>query len=188
MGEGREGRRSILLPARRRLTRRVSHLISLVLIVVTVETQQLPVAPVERIVVVVVVLVMDRELAQFLPVKFASAVRTDPRKHLERVLSIGLLQLSLGAPCHASLGEDGDSMGVYQMGGFVVFLSFFEPNTLNAPKKPDQQDLPPRAAKRSRYLFISTGPSRGARSRNDPRGVPEARDSTSRLGSRFVTK
>jgi hypothetical protein len=37
-------------------------------------------------------------------------VRTDPRKHFERVLSIGLLQLSLGAPCHASLGEDGDSL------------------------------------------------------------------------------
>jgi hypothetical protein len=35
-------------------------------------------------------------------------VRTDPRKHFERLLSIGLLQLSLGALCHASLGEDGD--------------------------------------------------------------------------------
>ena len=115
LGEGREGRRSILLPARRRLTRWVSHLISLVLIVVTVETQQLPVASVGRIVVVVVVLVMDRELAQLLAVKFASAVRTDPRKHFERVLAIGLLQLNLGAPCHAGLGEDGDSMGVYQM-------------------------------------------------------------------------
>jgi hypothetical protein len=42
-------------------------------------------------------------------------VRTDPRKHFERVLAIGLLQLNLGAPCHADLGEDGDSMGVYQM-------------------------------------------------------------------------
>ena len=87
MGKGCEGRRSILLPARRRLTRRVSHLIPLVLIVVTVETEQLPVAPVGRIVVVVVVLVMDRELAQLLAVKFASAVRTDPRKHFERLLS-----------------------------------------------------------------------------------------------------
>jgi hypothetical protein len=47
---------------------------------------------------------MDRELVQFLAVKFASAVRADPRKHFERLLSIGLLQLSLGAPCHASLG------------------------------------------------------------------------------------
>ena len=110
MGEGREGRRSILLSARRRLTRRVSHLIPLVLIVVAVETQQLPVVPVGRIVVVVVVLVMDRELAQLLAIKFASAVRTDPRKHFERLLSIGLLQLSLGALCHASLGEDGDSL------------------------------------------------------------------------------
>ena len=110
MGEGREGRRSILLPARRCLTRRVSHLIPLVLIVVAVETEQFPVAPVGRIVVVVVVLVMDRELAQLLAVIFASAVRTDPRKHFERLLSIGLLQLSLGAPCHASLGEDGDSL------------------------------------------------------------------------------
>ena len=110
MGEGREGRRSILLSARRGLTRRVSHLISLVLIVVAVETQQLPVAPVGRIVVVVVVLVMDRELAQFLAVKFSSAVRTDPRKHFERLLSIGLLQLSFGAMCHASPGEDDDSL------------------------------------------------------------------------------
>ena len=108
LGERREGRRSILLSARRRLTRRASHLIPLVLIVVAVETEQLPVAPVGRIVVMVVVLVMDRELAQLLAVKFASAVRTDPRKHFERLLSIGLLQLSLGAPCHASLGEDGD--------------------------------------------------------------------------------
>ena len=108
MGEGREGRRSILLPARRRLTRRVSHLIPLVLIVVAVETEQLPVAPIGRIVVVVVVLVMDRELAQLLAVKFASAVRTDPGKHFERLFSIGLLQLSLGAPCHASLAEDGN--------------------------------------------------------------------------------
>ena len=111
MGEGREGQRSILFPARRRLIRRVSHLIPLVLIVVTVETEQLPVTPVGRIIVVVVVLVMDRELAQLLAVKFASAVRTDPRKHFERVLSVTLLQLSLSAPCHASLGEDGDSMG-----------------------------------------------------------------------------
>ena len=124
MGEGREGRRPILLPARRRLTRRVSHLIPLVLIIVTVETEQLPVAPVGRIVVVVVVLVMDRKLVQLLAVKFASAVCTDPRKHLERVLSVTLLQLSLGAPCHASLGENGDSMGVYQMEGFVFLISF----------------------------------------------------------------
>src|SRR5512146_246598 len=80
MGEGREGRRSILLPARRRLTRCVSHLIPLVLIVVTVETQQLPVAAVEGIVVMIMVLVMDRELIQLLAVKVASAVRTDPRK------------------------------------------------------------------------------------------------------------
>src|SRR6267143_1591931 len=108
VGKGREGRRSILLPARRRLTRCVSHLIPLVLIVVAVETEQLPVAPVGRIVVVVVVLVLDRELAQLLAVKFASAVRTDPGEHFERLFSIGLLQLSLGAPCHASLAEDGD--------------------------------------------------------------------------------
>ena len=56
----------------------------------------------------VVVFVMDRELAQFLAVKFAAAVGTDPRKHLERLVSIGLLKLSLGAACHASLGEDDD--------------------------------------------------------------------------------
>ena len=80
MGEGREGRRLVLLPARRRFIRRISCLITLVLIVVTVETEQLPVAPVGRIVVVVVVLVVDRELAQLLAVKFTPAVRADPRK------------------------------------------------------------------------------------------------------------
>ena len=85
-------------------------MIPLVLIVMAVETEQLPVTPVGRIVVVVMVLVMDRELAQLLAVKFASAMRTNPRKHFERLLSIGLLQLSLGAPCHVSLGEDGYSL------------------------------------------------------------------------------
>jgi hypothetical protein len=108
MGEGCEGRRLLWLPARRCLTGCVSHLTPLVLIVVAVKTEQLPVAPVGRIVVVVVVFVMDRELAQLLAVKFASAVRTDPGKHFERLFSIGLLQLSLGAPCHASLAEDGN--------------------------------------------------------------------------------
>ena len=80
MGEGRESRRAILLSARRRFIRRISCLISLVFIVVTVETEQLPVAPIGGIVVMVVVLVMDRELAQLLAVKFAPAVRTDPRE------------------------------------------------------------------------------------------------------------
>jgi hypothetical protein len=56
---------------------------------------------------VIVVFVMNRELAQLLPVKFFSAVPTDPREHFERLLSIGLLQLSLCAPCHMSLDEGG---------------------------------------------------------------------------------
>ena len=58
----------------------------------------------------VMVLVMDRELVQLLAVKFSSAMRTDPRKHFERLLPIGLLQLSLGALGHASFEEDGDSV------------------------------------------------------------------------------
>jgi hypothetical protein len=103
--EGREGRRLVLLSARCRLTRRASHLISLVLIIVAVETEQLPVAPVWRVIIVVVVFVMNGELVQFLAVKFAPAVATDPRKHLECALSIGLLQLRLGVPCHASLAS-----------------------------------------------------------------------------------
>jgi TRAP-type uncharacterized transport system fused permease subunit len=78
VGEGRE--RSIWLSARRRLSRRVCNLISLVLIIVTIEAEQFPVAAVGRIVVVVVVLMMDRELVQLPAVKFASAVRTDPWK------------------------------------------------------------------------------------------------------------
>ena len=110
MGKGGEGRRSIWFSARRRLTRRGRHLISLMLIVMTIETQQLPVAPVGWIVIVVVVLVMNGELAQLLAVKLSPAVRTDPWEHFERVLSIGLLQLKLGASCHTSLGKEGDSI------------------------------------------------------------------------------
>jgi uncharacterized membrane protein len=34
-------------------------------------------------------------------------VCTDPGKHFERLLSIALLQLSLGAPCHSILEDDG---------------------------------------------------------------------------------
>ena len=91
MGKGREGRRALLRPARRWFSRRVRYLIPLVFIVVAVETEQLPVASVGRIVVVVVILVVDRELVQLLPAKFASTMRTNPWKHFERLLSIGLL-------------------------------------------------------------------------------------------------
>jgi hypothetical protein len=91
MGEGREGRRALLRPARWWFSRRVRHLIPLVLIVVTVETEQLPVTPVGRVVVVVVILVVDCELVQLLPAKLASTMRTNPWKHFERLLSIGLL-------------------------------------------------------------------------------------------------
>ena len=108
--EGRKSRRVILLPARQCLAGRICHLIPLMFIVMTVETEQLPVASVGRIVVVVMVFVMNRELTQFLAVKFASAVRTDPWKQFERLLPIGLLYLSLGASCHASLEEGGDSV------------------------------------------------------------------------------
>ncbi len=51
----------------------------------------------------VVVFVMNRELAQLLTIKFSSAARTNPGKHFERLLSIGLLQLSVDAVCHISL-------------------------------------------------------------------------------------
>ena len=77
------------------------------LIIVAVETEQLPVAPIGRVVIVVMVFVMDGELAQFLAIKFAPTVATDPRKHLERAFSIGLLQPSLGWPFHESLGKEG---------------------------------------------------------------------------------
>ena len=76
------------------------------LIVVTVETEQLPVASIGRIVVVIMVLVMDRELAQLLSVKFSSTVRADPRKEFERELSVGLLRRGLSALCHARLTEE----------------------------------------------------------------------------------
>jgi hypothetical protein len=41
---------------------------------------------------------MDRELAQLFAAKFASAPRTDPGIHLERLRPIGLLPLSLVTP------------------------------------------------------------------------------------------
>ena len=91
--------------ARERLTGRVCHAIPLVLIVVAVETEQFPVAPIRRIVVVVMVLVMDRELVEFLAVKFAAAMRTDPGKQFERSLSMALVLMRLVAPCHASSGR-----------------------------------------------------------------------------------
>ena len=58
----------------------------------------------------VVVFVMNRELVQLLTVKFFSAMPTDPWKHFERLLSVGLLQLSLCAPCHMSLDEGGGTL------------------------------------------------------------------------------
>ena len=73
------------------------------LIVVTVDTQQLPVAAVRRIVIVVVILVMDGELSNSLARKFTPATRTDPRKHLERLPSIGLL---LALSVMPGLGDD----------------------------------------------------------------------------------
>ena len=106
-GEGREGRRLILFPARQRLTGRRGTLAPLMLIVVTIKTEQLPVAAVRRIIVVVMVFVMNGELAQLLAVEFATTMRTDPWKQFERLLPITLLQISLGASCHASLGSGG---------------------------------------------------------------------------------
>lgn len=105
MREGREGRGPILLMARGRGVSCFSHAIPLVLIVVAVETEQLPVASIWRIVVVVMVLVMDRELVEFLAVKFAAAMRTDPGKQFERSLSMALVLMRLVAPCHASSGR-----------------------------------------------------------------------------------
>ena len=54
----------------------------------------------------VVVLVMDRELVQLLPVKFASTVSTDPGEELQRTRSVGLF---VTAPYHESLQKKGDS-------------------------------------------------------------------------------
>ena len=82
-----------------------SYAIPLVFIVVAVETEQLPVAPIRRIVVVVMVLMMDRELVEFLAVKFAAAMRADPGKQFERPLSMALVLMRLAAPCHASSGR-----------------------------------------------------------------------------------
>ena len=200
MGEGREGRRSILLSARRGLTRRVSHLISLVLIVVAVETQQLPVAPVGRIVVVVVILVMDRELAQLLAVKFASTMRTDPRKHFERLLPIGLLQLSLGASCHTSLGEDNDSLRRDSTANLMLRPFSKAQGVKQAEveiKFEQRSDFPHLSLSLNLpltladffsillgHLFTSTGPSQGASSSNNPTRGSGGQRFNSCLGSR----
>ena len=69
----------------------VSHAIPLVLIVVAVETEQLPVAPIRRIVVVVMVLVMDRELVEFLAVKFAAELTSIPV--MEQLMKVLLYRL-----------------------------------------------------------------------------------------------
>ncbi len=76
IGEGCEG--AIRFMVRRRFVRPAADLIALMLVVVAIEAEQLPVAAVGRIIVMVVVLVMDRELAQFLAVKFAPAVGANP--------------------------------------------------------------------------------------------------------------
>jgi hypothetical protein len=39
-------------------------------------------------------------------------MRTDPWEHLKRLLSIGLLQLGLGTPCHGSLIMKYDSVRI----------------------------------------------------------------------------
>ena len=51
----------------------------------------------------VVVLVVDRELAKFLALKFSPAACTDPRKNLERFLPVPLLSLLMAA---ADLGHN----------------------------------------------------------------------------------
>ncbi len=84
-------------------TIRVGDLLSRVLVIVAVETQQLPITPIRRIVVMVVILMMNRKLAQPLPVELASAPPTDPGKQLERLLAIGLRPLILMTP---GLGND----------------------------------------------------------------------------------
>jgi hypothetical protein len=80
------------------------------LIIMAVEAEELPIAAVGRIVVVVVVLVMDRKLAQFFAVKFASAVGADPGKESERLLAEGLFPLKVIPRCHASLAVGSDSV------------------------------------------------------------------------------
>jgi hypothetical protein len=102
-GERPVGRRRLLLATRRHLAIPFRYLVPRVLIVVTVEAQQLPVAAVGRIIIVVVIFVMDCEFSNFLACEFAPASRTDPRKKLERSLSIGLLPTF---PVTPSLGND----------------------------------------------------------------------------------
>ena len=60
----------------------------------------------------IVILVMDGELAQFLTVELASAMRSDPWEHLKRLFPIGLLQLGLGTPCHGNLTTKSGSVRI----------------------------------------------------------------------------
>lgn len=94
-GKWREGRRPIALLSWGSLGGRVRRLVSLMLIVMAVEAEEFPVTAVRRIVVVVVVFVMDRELAQFLSVEFATAAGADPGKELERLIAEGVLSCGI---------------------------------------------------------------------------------------------
>lgn len=52
------------------------------LVIMAVNAQQLPIAAIGRVVVVIMVFVMDRQLAQFFPVKITPAFPANPGKDL----------------------------------------------------------------------------------------------------------
>ena len=74
-----------------------------VFVVVAMDAEQFPIAAVGQVVVVVMIAMMDRELAQILPSKFARASSADPRIHLQRFRTIAALALLC---LSARIGDD----------------------------------------------------------------------------------
>jgi len=72
------------------------------LIVVAIQAQQLPIAAICRIVVMIMVLVVDGQFREVFVGKLPRTAPTDPRIHLKRLPTIGLLPFFLMA---AGLGD-----------------------------------------------------------------------------------
>lgn len=94
------------------ITGLISHLISLVFIVMAIEAEEFPIAAVRRIVVVIVVLMMDRELVQFLAVKFSAAVGADPGKEFKGLLAKCVFHVRRVTSCYMSFGADREWIGL----------------------------------------------------------------------------
>src|SRR5438045_484753 len=69
------------------------------LILMTVQAQKFPVTPICWVVLVVVILVMDCEIAEFLPTKLPATARTNRRINFQRLSSVTFFTLVLAQAC-----------------------------------------------------------------------------------------